>query len=41
MLQYSAFKVTAFDQGDYQNRLVEHYHPYSLGEGQTDVTRAN
>ncbi len=41
MLQHPAFKVTALDQGDYQNRLVEHYHPYSQGEGQTDVTRAN
>lgn len=39
MLADPAFKVTAFDQGDYQQRLVEHYVPYSLGEGQTDVTR--
>ena len=30
---------TAFEQGDYERRLVEHYYPYSLGEGQTDVTR--
>jgi len=39
MLVDPAFKVTAFDQGDYQQRLVEHYVPYSLDEGQTDVTR--
>lgn len=41
MLQHPAFKVTAFDQGDYEIRLVEHYYPYSQGEGQTDVTKTN
>ncbi len=41
MLRHPAFKLTASDQGDYENRLVEHYYPYSQGEGQTDVTRAN
>jgi glutathione S-transferase len=39
MLDLPAFKTTAFDQGEYEQRLVEHYYPYSLGEGQTDVTR--
>ena len=39
MLDHPAFKSTAFEQGDYERRLVEHYYPYSLGEGQTDVTR--
>ena len=32
MLEQSAFKITAFDNDDYQNRLVKHYYPYSLGE---------
>lgn len=41
MLGHPAFKATAFDQDDYQKRLVKHYYPYSLGEGQTDVTRVN
>jgi glutathione S-transferase len=39
MLDHPAFKSTAFEQDDYERRLVEHYYPYSLGEGQTDVTR--
>jgi len=39
MLDHPAFKTTAFKQGDYGRRLVEHYPPYSLGEGQADVTR--
>ena len=34
-----AFKTTAYDQPDYRKRLVEHYLPYSQGEGQKDVTR--
>jgi glutathione S-transferase len=38
-IDHPAFKTTAFEQGDYEQRLVEHYYPYSLGEGQTDVTR--
>lgn len=41
MLANPAFRVTAFDQDDYQQRLVDHYYPYSQGEGQTDVTQAN
>lgn len=41
MLAHPAFKVTAFDQPEYEKRLVEHYYPYSLGEGQRDVTRVN
>jgi glutathione S-transferase len=39
VLANSAFKTTAFDQGEYEQRLVEHYFPYSLGDGQADVTR--
>lgn len=39
MLGLPAFKTTVFEQGDYERPLVEHYLPYSLGEGQTDVTR--
>jgi len=39
MLEHPAFRKTAFDQGNYEQRLVEHYYAYSLGEGQTDVTR--
>lgn len=39
MLADPAFKITAFNQGDYEQRLIEHYLPYSLGEGQVDVTR--
>ena len=39
MLADPAFKITAFGQEDYQQRLVEHYFPYSQGEGQVDVTR--
>lgn len=41
MLAHPAFRVTAFDQDDYEKRLVEHYYPYSLGKGQADVTRVN
>ena len=41
MLDHPAFGATAFEQGDYEKRLVDHYYPYSLGEGQTDVTRVN
>ena len=39
MLALPAFQATATDQADYKNRLVKHYLPYSLGEGQTDVTQ--
>ena len=38
MLGVPAFQATATDHSDYKNRLVEHYLPYSQGEGQTDVT---
>ncbi len=41
MLQQPAFRKTAFDQDDYERRLVEHYYPYSLGEGQVDVTKVS
>jgi len=39
MLANPAFKTTAVNQEDYEQRLIEHYLPYSLGEGQVDVTR--
>jgi len=38
MLGVPAFKATATDHLEYENRLVAHYLPYSRGEGQTDVT---
>jgi glutathione S-transferase len=41
MLSQPAFQATAFDHENYQQRLIDHYYPYSLGEGQTDVTRVN
>ena len=41
MLEHPAFGKTAFDQGDYEKRLVEHYHPYSQAGGSTHVTRTN
>ena len=41
MLTQPAFRATASDHPDYERRLVEHYYPYSLGEGQKDVTRVN
>jgi glutathione S-transferase len=41
MLEHPAFRTTAFDQGDYEQRLIDHYYPYSLGEGQNDVTKIN
>jgi glutathione S-transferase len=37
MLAQSAFQATAFDQENYQQRLIDHYYPYSLGEDQKDV----
>ncbi|MDH3389910.1 MAG: glutathione S-transferase family protein, partial [Gammaproteobacteria bacterium] len=41
MLEHPSFRKTAFDQGDYEKRLVEHYYPYSQGEGSTHVTRVD
>ena len=41
MLAQPAFQATAFDHENYQQRLIDHYYPYSLGEGQTDVARVN
>jgi hypothetical protein len=41
MLEHPAFRKTAFDQEDYEKRLVEHYLPYSQGGGSTHVTRTN
>lgn len=40
MLAQPSFRATAFDQADYEQRLVVHYYPYSLGDGQKDVTQA-
>jgi len=37
ILDVPAFQATATDHADYKNRLVEHYLPYSEGEGQKDV----
>jgi len=31
MLALSAFRATAFDHDDYENRLIEHYLPYNQG----------
>lgn len=39
ILEHPAFNATACDKPDYRNRLIEHYLPYSLGEGQKDVTQ--
>jgi glutathione S-transferase len=41
MLAQPAFQATAFDHENYQQRLIDHYYPYTLGEGQQDVTRVN
>lgn len=38
MLDNPVFKSTSTDRVDYRSRLIEFYHPYSLGEGQKDVT---
>jgi len=38
MLASPAFRATAFDHDDYQNRLIEHYLPYSYGDGRKDVS---
>ena len=39
MLALPAFRATATDHADYKNRLVTHYLPYSLGEGQSNLTQ--
>lgn len=41
MLNVPAFKATANEQGDYDQRLIEFYLPYSKGEGQANVTEVN
>ena len=41
MLEVPSFKATATDHEDYQQRLIEHYLPYSQGGGQIDVTQTN
>ncbi len=38
MLESSAFKATATSHAGYRDRLVDFYLPYSVGEGQSDVT---
>jgi hypothetical protein len=32
-----SFLQTAFDRGDYQRRLLDHYYPCSRGNGPIDV----
>ncbi|MCP4391151.1 MAG: glutathione S-transferase family protein [Gammaproteobacteria bacterium] len=41
MLDHPSFRKTAFDQDDYEKRLVEHYYPYSQGGGSNHVTQAS
>jgi hypothetical protein len=41
MLAHPVFRVTAFEQPDYSQRLVEYYYSYSQGEGQADATKVN
>ena len=41
MLADPVFKATSTDHADYCERLIEFYRPYSLGEGQKDVTAIN
>jgi glutathione S-transferase len=38
VLSHPSFKTTGTDNEDYVNRLIEHYLPYSLSDGQKDVT---
>lgn len=33
MLDHPAFRETAFEQPEYEQRLIEHYLPYSCGDG--------
>ncbi len=38
MLDTTVFTATSTDHDNYRERLIEVYHPYSLGQGQEDVT---
>ncbi|MBT3013543.1 MAG: hypothetical protein KUF77_18595 [Candidatus Thiodiazotropha sp. (ex Lucina aurantia)] len=38
MLETSSFRATSTDHDIYRQRLIEFYLPYSLGQGQKDVT---
>ncbi|MCW4223987.1 MAG: glutathione S-transferase domain-containing protein [Candidatus Thiodiazotropha endolucinida] len=38
MLETSSFRATSTDHDNYRQRLIEFYLPYSLGQGQKDVT---
>ena len=38
MLALPAFRATAFDHDDYENRLIRHYLPYNEGSDQTNVS---
>ncbi len=38
MLETTVFKATSTDHDNYRQRLIEFYLPYSLGQGQKDVT---
>ncbi len=39
MQKYDVFIQSQTDGDDYRQRLIEHYLPYTRGEGQKDVTR--
>jgi hypothetical protein len=38
MIKAPAFTATSTDHTDYRDKLVEFYLPYSVGDGQSDVT---
>ncbi len=38
VLQDASFRATSTDYENYRQRLIEHYLPYSRGDGQKDVT---
>ena len=38
MLDTTIFRATSTDHDNYRQRLIEFYYPYSLGQGQKDVT---
>ena len=38
MLETGIFRATSTDHANYRERLIEFYYPYSLGQGQADVT---
>ncbi len=38
MLETTVFRATSTDHDNFRQRLIEFYYPYSLGQGQEDVT---